>query len=256
MRTVGEVAQLTGVSVRTLHHYDEISLLSPSGRSEAGYRLYSYEDLTRLQEILVWRQLSFSLGEIRDLLDDPEHDRLRALRRQREMVVVERARLGAVLHALDATIDAAVDGTRVEEVSMFEGFDHSEYEAEARERWGHTDAYAESARRTAGYGDREWALIRAEGESIVDDFASLMRAGEEPSGERARAVAERHRQHLSVWFYECSFAMHRGLAEMYVADARFAGSYESVASGLAQYVHDAVVANAAGEGAPLGGAPG
>ena len=86
MKTVGEVAELAGVTVRTLHHYDELGLLSPSERSGAGYRLYSHDDLERLQEILIWRQLGFSLVEIVSLLDDPGHDRLAALERQRELV--------------------------------------------------------------------------------------------------------------------------------------------------------------------------
>jgi MerR family transcriptional regulator, thiopeptide resistance regulator len=86
MRTVGEVSEMTGVTVRTLHHYDEIGLLAPSGRSEAGYRLYAYADLARLQEILIWRALGFPLGEIQSMLDDPAYDRIGALRRQRELV--------------------------------------------------------------------------------------------------------------------------------------------------------------------------
>ena len=94
MKTVGEVSELTGVTVRALHHYDELGLLSPSERSGAGYRLYSYEDLARLQEILIWRQLGFSLAEIASLLDDPRHDRLGALERQRELVAREIDRLG------------------------------------------------------------------------------------------------------------------------------------------------------------------
>ncbi len=141
MRTVGELSRVAGVTVRTLHHYDEIGLLSPSGRSEAGYRLYDYEDLTRLQEILVWRQLGFSLQEIRPLLDDPAHDRAAALRQQRELVELELERLGATARALDAALDAEEKGTEMEVGDMFKDFDRSEYEEEARERWGHTDAY-------------------------------------------------------------------------------------------------------------------
>lgn len=95
MRTVGEVSRLAGVTVRTLHHYDEIGLLSPSGRSGAGYRLYNQEDLLRLQEILVWRQLGFRLPEIQRLLDDPDHDRREALMRQRELVELDLVRLRA-----------------------------------------------------------------------------------------------------------------------------------------------------------------
>ena len=244
MRTIGEVAELAGVTVRTLHHYDELGLLCPSGRSDAGYRLYSYEDLARLQEILIWRALGFSLAEIGSLLDDPEYDRLSALERQRELVRSEIERLGALGVAVDAAIAAHRNGTRMKETSMFDGFDPAEYEDEARERWGHTEAYQESARRTRAYGEAEWSGIRAETEAIVRELVALMRAGEPAAGEAARALAERHRRQISRWFYPCSPSMHRGLAELYIADERFKRSYEREAAGLAAYFHDAIVANA------------
>ena len=244
MRTVSEVAELAGVTVRTLHHYDEIGLLRPSGRSDANYRLYAHDDLERLQEILVWRQLGFGLQEIRELLDDPRHDRVSALRRQRALVERELERLGATAVALDAAITAAELGIEQQETTMFKDFDPAQYEDEARERWGDTNVYRESARRTATYGDAEWAQIQAEAEKVVVDFAALMKAGVPADGERARAVAERHRQHIARWFYPVSLPMHRNLAEMYVADPRFAAGYENVAPGLSTYVHDAVIANA------------
>jgi hypothetical protein len=131
---------------------------------------------------------------------------------------------------------------------MFEGFDSSAYESayedEARERWGHTEAFEESAQRTARFGDAEWAEIRSQTEAIDQDFVTVMRAGEPADGEAARAAAERHRLHISSWFYDCSSAVHRGLAEMYITDPRFTANYERVAPGLARYVHDAIVANA------------
>jgi MerR family transcriptional regulator, thiopeptide resistance regulator len=245
MRTVGDVAELAGVTVRTLHHYDEIGLLSPSDRSDAGYRLYSYEDLARLQEILVWRRLGFSLVEIGAMLDEPSYDRLSALERQRELIEHERERLGAIAHALDAALAAHRNGTRLKETTMFEGFDPSEYQDEARERWGQTEAYRESTRRTEQYGEQQWRAIRAEGDAIVEDFVALLRAGEPSDGEAARAVAERHRRHISQWFYPCSRAMHRGLGDMYIADERFARTYEQQATGLAAFVRDAITANGA-----------
>jgi MerR family transcriptional regulator, thiopeptide resistance regulator len=203
MRAVGEVAEVAGVTVRLLHHYDEIGVLSPSARSDAGYRLYSFEDLERLQEILVWRQLGFPLAEI-----------------------------------------TAVDnGTRPKETTMFDGFDHALYEDEVRERWGDTDAYRESARRTATYGEVERAAVSAEAGEINAAFVGLLEAGEPADGVEARAVAERHREHLSRWFYEVSPSFHRSLAEMYISDPRFTANYEKQAAGLAQYVHDAIVAN-------------
>src|SRR5690348_4170798 len=106
MKTVGEVAELARVTVRTLHHYDELGLLEPSGRSEAGYRLYSYDDLARLREILIWRALGLPLTEIASLLDDPGHDRVAALERQRELIGREIDRLGELAAAVDAAIAA------------------------------------------------------------------------------------------------------------------------------------------------------
>jgi DNA-binding transcriptional MerR regulator len=244
MRTVGELSRLTGVTVRTLHHYDEIGLLSPGGRSEAGYRLYGYEDLTRLQEILVWRQLGFSLEEIQRLVDDPGHDRIQALRRQRELVEHELERMRATAHALDVALTAHETGVPMKDGEMFEGFDPSDYEQEVRERWGHTEPYRESAQRTARYGDREWADIRSEADQIVRDFAALLAAGEPADDQQARAVAERHRSHLSRWFFAVSAQMHRNMAEMYIGDPRFGASYDRFADGLAAYVHDAILANA------------
>jgi MerR family transcriptional regulator, thiopeptide resistance regulator len=247
MRTVGEVAELARVTVRALHHYDELGLLSPSGRYEAGYRLYSYDDLARLQEILIWRRLGFPLAEIQAVLDDPAYDRAGALERQRELVRREIERLGALADAVDAAIEAHRNGARLKETTMFDGFDPTEYEEEARERWGHTDAYQESTRRAKGYGDAQWSEIRTESEEIVRELVVLLGAGEPATGECPRALAERHREHISRWFYPCSPQMHRGLGEMYVADERFAANYEREAEGLAAYFRDAIVANAEGQ---------
>ena len=148
MKTVGEVAGLARVSVRTLHHYDELGLLSPSERSEAGYRLYSYDDLARLRDILIWRALGFSLAEIASVLDDPGHDRLAALERQRELIGREIERLGALAAAFDAAIAARRNGTRLEETSMFEGFGLAEmYIADGR----FTSTYERQAEGLAAY---------------------------------------------------------------------------------------------------------
>ena len=185
------------------------------------------------------------------MLDDPEHDRLDALRRQRELIERELDRLGALGTAVEAAIAAHLNGTRLEEATMFEGFDPSEYEDEARERWGHTEAYQESRRRAQGYGEAEWDEIRAESKAITRELAAHMHAGRPADGPEARALAERHRNHISRWFYPCSAQMHRGLGEMYVADERFAAVYEREAPGLAAYFRDAIVAAAEGPAAPV-----
>ena len=127
---------------------------------------------------------------------------------------------------------------------MFEGFDPSEYEDEARERWGYTGAYRESQRRASSYGDREWTAIRAEVAAIIAGLAETMRAGAAPDSPAAIGLAERHRRQIARWFYPCSPEMHRRMGEMYVADPRFAENYERVAPGLAAYVREANAANA------------
>lgn len=246
MKTVGEVGALAGITVRTLHHYDERGLLSPSGRSDSGYRLYGERDLERLQEILGWRALGFSLREISELLDEAGHDRLSALRSQRELVHAELERLNRLALAVDRAIAGVEGGDQQAEETMFNGFDPNQHEDEARERWGHTDAYSASTRRVAGYGEKQWFEIKAQAQEIEHRFAELKRSGQPADGERARVAAERARLYIDRWFYPCSRELHRALAEMYVADQRFAASYEKLEPGLAAYVREAIVANAAG----------
>lgn len=243
MKTVREVADLAGITVRALHHYDEIGLLRPTQRTDAGYRLYSHEDLQRLQEILGWQQLGFSLREVQTLLDDPSYDRVAALERQRELAESQRDGLETMIAALDEALVAQREGRPQEDKAMFEGFDHSGYAKEAEERWGETAAYVESRRRTSRYADADWARIKAEAEEIAQAFAKVMAEGQKTTSPEVIALAERHRQHLSRWFYECSPDMHRGLGEMYVADERFRENWDKRAPGLAEFVRDAIVAN-------------
>ena len=119
-----------------------------------------------------------------------------------------------------------------------------EWAQEAEQRWGDTDAYRQSTRRTATYGKDEWRAIKAEADAGLRDFAEALRSGVPPDSPRAMHLAEAHRRYISHWFYDCGYELHRGLAEMYVADERFAKLYEDVAPGLARYVHDAITANA------------
>lgn len=246
--TVGKVARLAHVTVRTLHHYDEIGLLSPSDRSRAGYRLYSDGDLRRLREILVLRELDFSLEAIAQIIDEPPAERQIALRLQRDRLVAEQRRTGTVIRAIDAALSALEGDTTMSNENMFEGFEelgHAQYEEEARERWGDTDAYKESARRTKRYGKAEWATIKAEAHDTTNAFAALLDAGAAPESSEAMDAAERARLHIDRWFYPCSRKFHATLGEMYVADPRFAETYNRVRPGLAAFVAAAIKANAA-----------
>jgi DNA-binding transcriptional MerR regulator len=245
MRTVSEVAALAGVTVRALHHYDEIGLLRPSGRSESGYRLYAHEDLLRLQEIVAWQQLGFTLREVQALLDERGYDRADALRRQRALAAEEMARYAGIVEALDAAIAAQRTGRRLEEETMFEGFDAAAHAEEAERRWGNSGAYRESRRRAARYSDEEWEKIGAEATAIEAALANCLEAGAAPTDAGTLALAERHREHISRWFYDCAPEIHRGLAELYLSDPRFRAHWDAQRPGLAEFVHAAFLANSA-----------
>lgn len=245
--SVGEVARLAGVTVRTLHHYDEIGLLAPSGRTASGYRNYDRSDLMRLQRILGYRELGFGLDEIAGILDDPHVDPLAHLRRQHELLTDRVGRLHQQLAAIEKTMEAHQMGIALNPEEMFEVFgdsDPTEHAAEVEQRWGDTDAYRESHRRTSSYTKEDWLRIRAESDSIKQDLLRVMQADRPPTSPEAMAAAEAHRQHISRWFYALDYPMHRGLADMYVADPRFTAHYDDRAPGLAAYVHDAIHANA------------
>jgi DNA-binding transcriptional MerR regulator len=241
---VGQVAALARVTVRTLHHYDEIGLLVPGDRSDAGYRRYSEDDLARLQRILFYRELGFGLDEITKILDDPDADPLDHLRRQHGLLTERAERLIELIGTVEKTMEAHAMGVRLTPDEMFEVFgddDPTEHAAEAEQRWGDTDAYRESARRTSAYSKDDWLRIRSEADAITRAFATAMQGGHPAHSAEALAAARAHRAHIAKTYYALTLQMHRGLAEMYVADDRFMRTYDDVAPGLAQYVHDAIV---------------
>jgi DNA-binding transcriptional MerR regulator len=246
-RSVGDVARLSGVSIRTLHHYDEIGLLSPSGRTKAGYRRYASEDLERLQQILCYRSLGFDLREIANILDDPHTDPLQHLRRQRELLESRIQDLGKQVRTVEKMMEAKKMGISLSPDEMFEVFgehDPTEHAEEAEQRWGKTDAFAESRRRTATYRKEDWKRLGREAEEIGAGLAEAMRSGLPASSPAAMDLAEKARLHIDKWFYACSHEMHAKLGEMYVADPRFMKHYEDRQPGLAVYVRDAIAANA------------
>ncbi|WP_027342317.1 MerR family transcriptional regulator [Hamadaea tsunoensis] len=244
---VGRAAELAGVTVRTLHHYDEIGLLTPGGRSAAGYRRYDDADLERLQRILLYRELGFTLEEIAVILDDPDTDPRAHLRRQHGLLLDRIARLRQMVAGVEFLMEAhkvGVNLTPEEKFEAFGDFDPDAYAAEAQERWGDTDAYAQSARRTSGYSKDDWVRIRAESEDLNARWVAALDAGEPAEGRVAMDLAEEHRLQITKFYYDCSYEIHTGLAEMYLADERFTANYENQRAGLARFVHDAILANA------------
>ncbi|MGH3158144.1 MAG: MerR family transcriptional regulator [Streptosporangiaceae bacterium] len=246
--TVGAVATLAGVSVRTLHHYDQICLLSPAGRSAAGYRIYSLADLKRLQQILYYRALGFPLEEIAGIMSDPGEDAAAHLRRQHRLLREQISHRRDLLTAIEKELEALKMGIALTAEEQFEIFGTDkvggEWAQEAQQRWGGTGAWQQSQRRTASYSKQDWIDIQAEATSINREFLDAMRAGVPATSGCAMDLAEQHRQHITRWFYDCDHTLHRCLAGLYVGDPRFAKNYDDLAPGLAQYVHDALQANA------------
>jgi MerR family transcriptional regulator, thiopeptide resistance regulator len=243
---VSEVARISGVTVRTLHHYDEIGLLVPMARSEAGYRLYDDGDLLRLQQILLGRELGLPLEEIRRSLDDPAFDHRKTLVGQRQQLEARAHRTEEMLRAVNAALALLDDrqGGTMDTNGLFDGFDPTQYEAEVTRSWGDTEAYRESAKRSKRYGSAEWKAIRDEQAAIFADAVAALEAGIAADTPQAMDIAERHRDSISRWFYPCSLEMHVHLADMWEADGRFAQTIDAQAAGLTPYLAAAVRANA------------
>src|SRR5664279_1755900 len=244
--SVGQVAELAGVTVRTLHHYGQIGLLEPQDRTGAGYRRYSDEELQRLQHILFYRELGFSLDDIATILSDPGADTAAHLRRQRELLGNRISRLQSMVVAVEKEMEAITMGIQLTPEQKFEIFGPTyseDYETEAEQRWGDTDAWAQSQQRTSKLTKEDWIEIKQAGDNLNRRLAAAMTGGAAPDSTEAMDLAEEHRLGIQT-FYDCPPEMHRGLGEMYVADERFTRTYEDVAPGLAAWLRDAINANA------------
>lgn len=246
--TVGQVARMAGISIRTLHHYDDIGLVPPSQRSAAGYRQYLARDMDRLRAVLTWRELDFALDEIAALVDpDPTIDTRDALLDQREHLTTRIERLTRIVAAIDRELEAttmSINLTPEEKLEVFGDWLPEEYEQEAEERWGDTDAWTQSRRRTSSHNKDDWLRLGAESQAIEADFVMLLDASASSESTQAMDVAERHRRHIGDHYYDCSVEMHENLGQMYVQDPRFTAHYDDQRPGLARFVSESITANA------------
>ena len=245
--TVGAIARMTGVSVRTLHHYDEIGLVPPSARTSAGYRAYSDADVERLHRVLTYRELGFPLEQIATLLDDPSADAMAHLEQQRKLLTERIDRLHRMVAAVEDMMNSKKQGiqlTAEEQTEIFgDDWMGDEYAAEAQERWGGTDQWKQSADRTASMTKSDWKQVKADTDALEAALADGLTRGVAPGSSEGNALAEQHRASIEK-FYDCSYEMQVCLAQMYIADERFTKHYDDIAPGLARYVHDVIVANA------------
>lgn len=201
--------------MRTLHHWDAVGLLTPSSRSTSGYRDYSPTDLERLRQVLTYRELRFGLEEVRALLDPPSVDALAHLRRQQSLLADRIAQLQAVAALVHRAVEAKQMGIDLDPQELQEVFgeqDPTQWADEAQERWGETDAWRESHRRTSSYDKQDWLRVKAEGEQVERRFVTALQAGLPADAPEVRQIAEDHRQQVSRDFCACDHQMHVGLA--------------------------------------------
>ncbi|MGW6498605.1 MerR family transcriptional regulator [Nonomuraea angiospora] len=248
--TVGRAAALVGVSVKTLHHWDTIGLVRPSGRTWAGYRVYSDDDVARIHRVLVYRELGFPLAEIGRVLDDPDIDARAHLRRQRSELVERISRLEKMVSAVDRMLEASKAGMRLtpeQQVEIFGDDWQPAWVEEAEERWGDSAQWAQYAERAAGMTPEDWKGIAATTEALNADLAAALRAGVVPGSDDANALAERHRALMSTYF-DCTHSMQACMGRMFADDPGFTEHFEGVAPGLTAWLREVIFANAKAHG--------
>ncbi|MDD3403913.1 MAG: MerR family transcriptional regulator [Hespellia sp.] len=237
-KSISEMAKLSGVSVRTLHYYDEIGLLVPSEViSETGYRYYDENSLEKLQQILFYRELDFPLKEIAQIVSASDYNKEKALTRQRELLKLKRKRLDKLIGLLDANLKG-------DTTMSFDEFDTTEideakakYAEEVKGRWGGTDAYTQSQKKTAHYTKEDWNRINDEQEDLQKQFAECI--GENPASERVQELVRRWQKHITDYYYDCTKEILSGLGQMYVLDERFTKNIDKHGKGTAKFMSEA-----------------
>lgn len=231
---INEIAKLTGVTVRTLHYYDEIGLLKPSEITDAGYRFYDEISLGTLQQILFFRELDFSLNDIKEIMTNPHYDRTEALSKHKELLLQKRDRLNDLINLVDSTLKGEND-------MSFRQFDMAEIEAnkkkyatEVKERWGESDAYAESEKKTKNYNDTQWKALSGAGEALLDEFAKNRNI--QPDSKEAQALVEKWQAYITSNFYHCTKDILSCLGVMYIGDERFTENIDKNGEGTAAFM--------------------
>lgn len=235
---INEVAKLTGITVRTLHYYDEIDLLKPSEMTDAGYRLYDSTALETLQQILFFRELDFSLNDIKEIMSNPHYDKVEALTKHKELLMTKRNRIDDLIHLVDHKLKGEQDMT-------FRQFDKTEIEAnkkkyadEVKKRWGNTNAYAESEKKTKRYADAEWEILSGESDALLREFGKIRNMP--PESKEAQDLVKKWQAYITANFYTCTNEILSGLGLMYIGDERFTQNIDQNGEGTAAFMAAAI----------------
>ncbi|MBD8067374.1 MerR family transcriptional regulator [Bacillus sp. PS06] len=236
---VKEVANLVGISVRTLHHYDEIGLLIPQETTEAGYRLYSNKDLETLQQILFFKELGFQLKQIKEIINNPLFDSEEALQLHKKALYEKRDRLNKMISMLEKTIEYTKGEIEMTNKEKFEGFNfsHNPFEQEARERWGN-QAVDQSNKKLAKLSQKEQLALTQEWDKIYQKLATLRH--ESPHSADAQEAIKDWYDYLNNHFGTYTFEAFKGLGLLYVDDQRFTKNIDKYGEGLAKFMSEAM----------------
>lgn len=232
---VKEFAEFTGVSVRTLHYYDEIKLLVPAYIDKTtGYRYYDESSLLRMQEILFYRELDFSLKSIRNILSSPYYNKRKALKEQKSLLILKKERLERLITA----IDGAVEGENI--MAAFDNREFEKHKAEVKETWGKTEAFREHTEKTKDYSSKKWNDLTAGMERIMEAFALCMGSGDTADSEKAQQLVKMLQDYITEHHYHCTEPILAGLGQLYVTDGRFQQNIDKYAPGTAAFLHEAI----------------
>ena len=236
MKTVNEVSKLTGISVRTLHHYDEIGLLKPTSVTEAGYRLYDDTSLERLQHILLFKELQFPLKDIKAILDSSDFDRNKALEQQIELLTMKKEHLENLI-----TFARGIKllGVRYMDFSAFDTKKLDEYAAQAKESWGKTEAYKEFEEKSKNWTEETTGNIAKDMMLLFVEFGQMKDL--DPANEEVQAQVKKLQEYITKNFYNCTNQILSGLGQMYACGGEFTENIDSYGGeGTAEFTNKAI----------------
>ena len=238
MMTVHEVSKISGVSIRALHHYDHIGLLPATEVTEAGYRLYDETALERLQHILLFKELKFSLKDIKEILDSPDFDRSKALEQQIHLLELQKEHLE---NLIDLARGIKMIGVKHMSFDAFDTRKIDEYAAQAKASWGKTDAYKEFEKKSEGRSKETQQKLNVEMMNIFAEFGKIR--DKAPDGEEAVALAKKLQDHITENYYTCTDEILQGLGAMYAGGGDFTTNIDKVGGeGTAVFAYEAIKA--------------
>lgn len=230
---VNEVAKLAGISIRTLHYYDEIGLLVPKHKTNSNYRLYDENDLEKLWQILFFRELEFPLSKIKEIIENREFNKNQALENHRKLLLEKRKRLDNIITSIDEII---MKGFKKNMIKTFSNEDYEKYKEEALEKYG--DIAKHSFKRTSKYNKKQWQTIQEEASKIYISLAENMDKG--PEDDLVQQLILQWRNHITKYYYDCTLEIFKGLGQLYVEDERFTKNINKTKEGLASFMKKAI----------------